>query len=98
MSEPEPNWIPSKWKAEELDKQRVEFRLVGESGTVSGFGEFWARSRSLVDDLIHVQIVVEQQPEPHRIVQTLFPISEKSAGYIALHPDQSVARFQLLEP
>ena len=99
MSEPEPIWVKSKWKVEELDKQRIEFRLRLPTGDiVSGFGEIWARSRSRVDDLLHIEIVVEQPEGRWKRHQTLFPLSQTSADYIALQPDQSIARFQLLMP
>ena len=99
MIEPETIWVKSKWKVEELEKQQIEFRLRSSTGDiVSGVGEIWARSRSRVDDLLDIQIVVEQPEGRWKVRQTLFPLSQTSADYIALHPDQKIARFQLVMP
>ena len=49
-------------------------------------------------DLLHIQIVAEQPEGRWKIHQTLFPLSQTSVDYIVLHPDQNVARFQLVMP
>jgi hypothetical protein len=100
VPEPEPVWVKSKWKAEELDKQRIEFLLRLKPGRdiAFGFGEIWARSRPLVDDRVSIEIVIEQPEGDWKVHPTVFRISQRWSEYIALHPDQSVARFQILMP
>jgi len=98
MPEPEPVWVKSKWKAEELDKQRIESRLrVNPSLDVAcGFGEIWAHPHPQMDDCVSIEIVVEQRVSRWRVRQTVFPLPQKLADCIALHPDQKIARFQLV--
>src|SRR5215472_13993774 len=96
MSEPEPIWVKSKWKVEEINDQTVEFRLVLKSGgTASGFGKFWATSLPPIDDLLSIQIVVEELLAPSKVRQTVFQISQMAAGNIELNPNHDVARFRL---
>jgi hypothetical protein len=42
--EPEPFWVKSNWKVDELGKQRIEFpiRLKPSGDIAFGFGEIWA--------------------------------------------------------
>jgi hypothetical protein len=98
MPEPEQQWIRCKWKAEELDGHRIEFRFLplktGE--TVGGFGVIGAISRPPVDDLLSIEIVVEELAGVAKVRQTGFQIPQQLADRIELHPNQEVARFRLL--
>jgi len=94
----EPIWVKSKWKAEELDKQRVEFELLLENGeSASGIGQFDVTARPQIDELLWIQIVAgEQLAGASKARQTVFQISQMSADNIELHPNQDIARFRSL--
>ena len=73
MSEPKSIWVRSKWQADELDKQLIEFRLALKGGgVVSGIAPMNACSRKLVDDLISVSIEIDEPAGPWKQRQTIF--------------------------
>jgi hypothetical protein len=98
MSEPEPIWVKSNWRVEQLDKKLIEFRLpLKDGGLVYGIEELWAASRSPIDDLLSVQIV-KKQPTGIGLEtrQTVFLLSQRYVDRIERHPDQNTAQFQLM--
>ena len=99
MPEPEPFWVKSKWRANQLNGQTIEFELRFPNGDkASGKDVIHARARPHVDDRIHIEIVITEQVHFWMKRQIVFELAQKAADCIVLHPDQNVARFQLVMP
>jgi hypothetical protein len=98
-SEPEPFWVKSKWTVQQLDGQTIEFQLRFPNGdTASGNEPIYARARPLVDDRVHLEFVIEEQVHEWKKRLIVFQLAQKAADCIVLHPDQSIAHFQLVMP
>ena len=96
-SEQDPIWVESKWPAEQLNGQPIEFRLpLKGGGIVHGIGQLSARTRRLVDNRIAVQIHVEVPIERWRKRQTGFLLSQSEVDQIEIHPEQDVSKFRLM--
>jgi hypothetical protein len=92
-------WVKSKWKVDELNKQLIDFRLPidGGGGVVYGKGELQAWPRTLVDDLVTVRIeILQPTGRGLEMLQTWFQLGQMCVDRIEPHPDQTVARFQLM--
>lgn len=99
MSEPETFWVKSKWTVEQLDGQTIEFQLRFPNGdTASGTEEIHVRARPHLDDRLRIVIVITEQVHLWMKRQIVFELAQKAADCIVLHPDQNVARFQLVMP
>jgi len=96
-SERDPIWVESKWRAEQLNGQAIEFRLpLRGGGIVHGIGQLSARTRKVVDDRIAVQIHVEVPIERWRKRQTGFLLSQSEVDQIEIHPEQDISKFRLM--
>ena len=96
-SEPDPIWVESKWPAEQLDGQAIEFRLpLKGGGIVHGIGHLTARTRKVVDGRIAVQIQVEVPIERWRKRQTGFLLSQSEVDQIEIHPQQEISKFRVM--
>ena len=97
MSERNLIWVESRWPAEQLDGQTIEFRLPLKSGgIVHGIGQISARTRKVVDDRIAVQIQVEVPIERWRKRQTGFLLSQSEVEQIEIHPQQDISKFRVM--
>jgi hypothetical protein len=97
VPKPEPFWVKTKWTAEELDKQLIEFGLPLKGGGIAaGIAPIVARSRKLVDDLVSISIEIDEPTVLGTRRQILLLLSQKEADRIEEHPDQKIARFYLL--
>lgn len=95
MTESEPIWVKSKWKADELENEAIEFRLpLKGNGIVYGFGILLARKR--LDDRISVQIELKHQSQGLVQHQTGLLLSESYVDQIEFHPKQDIAKFRLM--
>jgi hypothetical protein len=96
---PESIWVKSKWKVDELNDQTIEFRLPidGGIGISCGKGKLQAWSRSRADDSLTVRIeVIQPTGRGPELLQIWFQLGQKCVDRIEPHPDQTVARFQLM--
>ncbi len=96
MPEPEPTWVKTDWKVEQLDNQLIEFWLpLKDGGIACGIGPLQARVRS-TDNLLSIQISTVEPtgigPEKRQVVLLL---PQKAVDRIELHPNQEIARFRL---
>ena len=96
---PESIWIKSKWTVDELNNQLIEFRLPIDrgGGIVYGTGKLQAWSRSRIDDSLTVRIeTIQPTGRGPELLQIWFQLGQKCVDRIESHPDQTVARFQLM--
>ena len=99
MSEPEPFWVKSKWRANQLNGQTIQFELRFPNGDkASGTDVIHARNRPHLDDRLHIEIVITEQVHLWMKRQIVFELAQKAADHIVLHLDQNIARFQLVMP
>jgi hypothetical protein len=96
MMDPEPFWVISKWKAAELDGETIEFRLPLEGGVAHGIGPIQARAREIVDHRVAITILVERPLSQWGRQILEFRLSQIDSDRIEEHPNQEIARFQLL--
>jgi hypothetical protein len=52
-------WVKSKWKKDEIDHKRVEFRIPARGGIAHGLAEFWVRQNP--DGLVAIDVVTDVQ-------------------------------------
>ena len=85
----------SKWKAHELDQQRIQFRIPLEDGSHEGLGVLWAME--CPNDFLSISIVCDLPQAQHSGTQIRIPIPQPGTDAIKLHPNQTVARFRLYQ-
>jgi hypothetical protein len=95
--EPERIWVSTKWRVDQLNEKRIEFRLPLKGGGIaSGIGELSVASR-ISDDLLSVQIVTEEPSgaglEKH---QRVIPLSEECVSGLEPHQNRQLAQFRLV--
>jgi hypothetical protein len=89
-------WSKSKWTKEQLDHQKVEFRIRTKRGIEHGVGEFWVRRNP--EGLLAVEIVVEGQGSSWaERIQTRYYPHQAGIDGIERHPDQGIAAFRLFD-
>jgi hypothetical protein len=88
-----PIWTKSKWKAQELDGQSVEFRIPIADGVWSGVAEFWATGEN---ERVSVELVTNEPGKDWaQRIQRIWILHQVAVDRIEEHPDQTVARFRL---
>ena len=94
MDTPEPILVTSKFTAEELNCQTVEFTARSGDSSKQVKGAFMAESVGSGQLEIHVAV-----NEPNKTTGTFtrmaFPVSQAMSDEIALHEDQKYARFKI---
>ena len=85
----------SKWKAADLERQSVEFCILGEHGeTKIGVARFLAAD--CPDGLLSLCIVIDRTlTTGSKWGQEQIPVPQHGANAAEIHPDQAVARFRL---
>lgn len=87
-------WTKSKWTKDQLDHQRVEFRIRTERGIEQGVGEFVVRQNP--EGLLAIEIVADMPGRDWaERVQTRYCPKQDGVLRIQRHPDKSVAAFRL---
>ena len=90
-------WVTSKWKEDDLDKATLEFRLPISTGGFSPptKGQFVKVKPNLKGELsLTVSYLIFSSADV--CVENRFPVPQPWADRIEYHPDQSVARFQMM--
>ena len=93
-----PIWVKSKWKAEELDEQYIEFVLrskVPEGIRVlEGVGRLSVRENDRGE--IAVDIFTHREERANEAISTRIWLSQEAVDRIELHPKPERAKFRLL--
>lgn len=87
-------WVKSKWSMEDLDDQKVVFRLTAPRLEVKGVGKFLVRRNPRGELAINICVITEATP--HQITEVRYYIGQAAADKIERHPEPSVAAFRLL--
>lgn len=97
--EPEPIWVKTHWRIDQLDKKIVEFRVpLNEGGFLQGIGELVVGSKD-PDDLLSVQIVTDQASGVGlETLPTVIGLSEKYVSLLEPHQNRQLAQFRLVLP
>jgi hypothetical protein len=85
----------SKWKASDLDQQRIEFLILLEGGPHEGLGTLSATE--CPDDLLSISIVCDLPAREHSETRIHIPIPQSGTDALEIHPNQTVARFRLCQ-
>ena len=86
-----PRFFKSKWKAEELNGNLIEFRLDSPKRLLGGVGEL--KSRENARGEISVDIFID---EPQKGITTRIWLAQDAADRIELNPKPKPAKFRLL--
>lgn len=100
MSEPELIWVKSKWTANQLNGQTLEYQLALKQGGIAyGIGILLVQDRE-IDDRIAVQILIEGAAalRQGQYGNLLIPVSEMIVDLIEFHPKQEIAKFRVMTP
>ena len=89
-----PIWVKSKWKAEELNGNLIEFRLDSPKRLLGGVGELKVRQNKLGE--IAVDIFVTEHPNPFEGIVTRIWLAQDAVDRIELNPNPKPAKFRLL--
>lgn len=93
----EPKWISTEWSADDLNDQRVKYRVYVGDPKVAIEGEGVFRASTRADGLKRIEISVQGRA-PDRVTQLRFWVDESQARWIKRLPSGSPFAYVLEEP
>jgi len=86
-------WTQSKWKFDELDHKRVEFKILSDDRWVHGFGQFLLRQSPEGLLSVRVSVDIPKTQTEREVFHCELP--QCYVDLIQKHDDQAVAQFRL---